>query len=527
MSLTSSETMSYQTSKVAALFLVKFDSKSGYKMVWSKTSSNISLDGLEYKALPSGVHEFETATVYLTHEWNGKLYYGLACFRQLDLNENEETNRDLVRMYSIGILLEPIKGKFWKPNEFGTVGWEHSDAVQETLLEFLKDEDLLRLDTLYQNLTGNGLLDLPKPNSPHALNTMLRHPLGKLSAALSAMGPLTFPIYKAALVRKRLLIFNHSSQGSGMIQEPCDRDPELCGAMAYIISLLSVIPKDVNVEPLDQHELYSQPLYNVGLQDMNTKYLEHYPGFIASTSDEILKYQKNLYDYAIVMPSTDAETCKLVASDKLDLPIRATFNDYTKFLKVYKQLPNEGENATGDDTSSIRTSNSRFSTLRFDIYGESSNIKLDHEPSWWLDEATSPMSWREYIWLAFAWFASAGTTNRATTENAFSENVEAEETRESMQKQLEQLTMIVSHFHKLTKKWFYLIDEIVCETVEDRANDLVSRVTLELTHQDIVDMELDPYSSEDIEFVREFVILYWDTVVENVEIGLGFQGLCC
>lgn len=520
--------MSYQTSKVAALFLAKFDSKYGYKMIWSKSPANISVEGLEYKALPSGVHEYETATIYLTHEWNGNLYYGLASFRQLDLNQNGASDRELVRMYSIGILLEPMKGKYWKPNAFGTVGWEHLDVIQETLGEFLNDEDLSRLDSLYEKLTNHNLLDLPRGGtSTHPIKAMLRHPLGKLPAVLSTMGPLAFPIYKAALLRKRILILNHSSQGSGLMQEPCEREFELCGAMAYIISLLSVVPKDVNVEPLDQSELYSQPLYNVGLQDMNTKYLEHYPGFIASTSDEILKYQKNLYDYAIILPATDSQTCKLVASDKLDAPILAPFNDYLKFLKAYKQLPNEGSNDAGDDASSIRTSNSMFSALRFDIHGESCNIKLDHEPSWWLDEATSPMSWREYIWLAFAWFASAGTTNRPNKENAFSDDHEAEEARETMQKLLVQLTMIVGHFHKLTKKWFYLIDEIVCETMEDRANDLVLKVTLELTHQDIVDMELDPYSHEDLEFVREFVLLYWDSVVDGVEIGLGIQGLCC
>lgn len=527
MSLTSSETMSYQTSKAAALFLAKFDPKAGYKMVWSKSPSNISLDGLEYKALPSGVHEYEAATIYLTHEWEGKLYYGLAVFHQLDLNESGSSDRELVRMYSIGILLEPMKGKFWKPNEFGSVGWEHFDAIGETLGEFIKDENFSRLDSLYEKLTGQCLLDLPKPSSTPPIKSMLRHPLGKLPAVLSIMGPLAFPIYKAALLRKRLLIFNHSSQGSGLIQEACDRDLELSGAMAYIISLLSVVPKDVKVETLDHHELYSQPLYNVGLQDMNTDHLEHYPGFIASTSDEILKYQKNLYDFAIILPSTDAQTCKLVASNKLDAPMLATFNDYLKFLKAYKQLPNEGGNDTADDTSSIRTSNSMFSALRFDIHGESSNIKLDREPSWWLDEATSPMSWREYIWLAFAWFASAGTTNRATNETSFTLETVGEEAREAMQKLLVQLTMIVGHFHKLTKKWFYLIDEIVCETIEDRANDLIAKVTLELTHQDIVDMELDPYSHEDLEFVREFVLLYWDSVVGDVEIGLGFHGLCC
>lgn len=525
MSLTSSETVSYSTSKVACLFLVQFDPKTGNKLVWAKSPSNVSTDGLEFKALPSGIHEYEKTTIYLTHEYSGRLYYGLARFQQVNLNELSETDRGLVKMYSLGILLEPLVGKYWKPNEFGRIGWEHLDAIDETLSEFLRDEKLSHIDNLYNKLTGEDL-DIPRPGH---MSPMANHPLSSLPAVLSVVGPLIFPIYKAGLLRKKIMIFNHSSQGGDLIQGPCNRDPELCGALAYVILLLSIVPKDVNFEPLDRESFFSQPVYSVGLLDMSNHFLDHYPGYIACTSDEILKYQKNLYDYGIIMPATDALVLQVVASDNLDHPLRATFNDYTKFLKVYRQLPNENGQVTSDDSSSIRTSNSVFSSLRFDIHGENINIKLSQEPSWWLDEATSPMSWREYIWLAFAWFASAGTTNRASTNGAFpEEDSETLEARESIKKLLVQLTLIVGHFHKLTKKWFFLIEEIVAEALEDRSGaGQQVKVTLELTHQDIVDMELDPYSHEDLDFVREFVHLYWNGVVEDVEFGLGIQGVCC
>lgn len=525
MSMASSETVSYSTAKAACLFLAQFDPHTGYKMVWSKSNSDISVEGLEFKALPSGIHEYEATTVYLTHETGGILYYGLARFRQLNLNEATTNDRELVKMYSLGILLEPIKGKYWRPNEFGAIGWEHLDAVDDTLAKFLKDEQISHVEALYEKLTGQDHLDPPKPG---AANPMLRHPLSQLPAVLAVVGPLIFPIYKAALLRKRIMIFNHSSKGAEIIRTPSDRDPEVCGALAYLISMLSVVPKDVRLENLDQEALFSQPLYTVGLHDMSSNFFEHHPGYIASTSDEILKYLKHLYDFAVVMPPNDVLVCQFVTSESPDQPLRATFNDYTKFLKTYRKLPNEGAASTFDDTSSIRTTNSMFSDLRFDIHGESRTIKFDHEPTWWLDEATSPMSWREYIWLAFAWFASAGTTNRAATEIALVEDeTEPAEQRECVRQLLVQFTLIVGHFHKLTKKWFYLIDEIVSETIEDRANGQLALVTLELTHQDIIDMELDPYSHEDIEFVREFVLLYWDNVVEDVEVGLGFQGLCC
>lgn len=522
MSMTSSETVAYAPSKVACLFLAKFDPKAGYTLVWTRLPSGVKPDGLDFKSLPSGIHEYETTTVYLTHEWNGQLYYGLAKFQQLNVNTAGHNDRSKVRMYSLGILVECSKQTLWKPNEFATVGWEHREFMGEVLSEFIKDEDLGHIEVLYDKLTKGDTLDVPRPG---ANNPMVHHPLSKLPAALCVVGPLIFPIFKAALLRKRILIFNHSSQGGDLILGGNNREPELCGALAYIVALVSIVPKDVRLEPLEQHHLYSQPLYNIGLHDLDSNVMEHHVGAIACTSDEVLKYQKNLYDYAVVMPSTDSDTCQFLSSSDLDNPIRATFNDYMKFLKVFRQLPQSRTDATADDSLSIRTSNSIFSSLRFDIHGENANIKLDHEPAWWLDDATSPMSWREYIWLAFAWFASAGTTNTPTSAT-FSEETPMEESRESVRQLLVTFTAIVGHFHKLTKKWFYVIDEIVSETAEGKLP-LQTHVTLELTHQDIVDMELDPYLHEDVKFVREFVLLYWDSVVNDVEVGMGIQGLCC
>lgn len=54
-----------------------------------------------------------------------------------------------------------------------------------------------------------------------------------------------------------------------------------------------------------------------------------------------------------------------------------------------------------------------------------------------------------------------------------------------------------------------------------------NKINIELTYQDLVDMELDPYSYQDLDFVRDFVLLYWGSVVDNVEIGIGFNGVCC
>ena len=55
---------------------------------------------------------------------------------------------------------------------------------------------------------------------------------------------------------------------------------------------------------------------------------------------------------------------------------------------------------------------------------------------------------------------------------------------------------------------------------------LTRRICLELTYQDVVEMELDPYSNADLEFLKQFVLLYWE-VVDSVEIGMGLNSICC
>ncbi|OBA19762.1 hypothetical protein METBIDRAFT_44619 [Metschnikowia bicuspidata var. bicuspidata NRRL YB-4993] len=521
MSLSSSETAVHVAPpRIAYMFLAHFDPKQGYKMEWASDPAAHDFAGLECKVLPSGVHEYEATSMYLAHEARGKLFYGCARFRQANLNPAGGLDRRLVKMYSLGILVEPLEGQYWTPHEFSAVGWEHLGALDQALGEFVRTGDLAAVQRAHRRLSGRDwLLDVPRPFA----DCQLDHPLRKLPATLSTVGPLLFPLFKAALLRKNILIFNHSSQGSAeLVREPSPRGPAACAALAYVLALISVIPKTVRLDlpargPGDSPAARcSRPLYTVGLQDMGSGLLAHHPGFIACTSDEILKYQTRMYDVAVMMPSSSLDTCLVHASEALARPIRATHNDYGMFLKVYRSLPQTSDGtqlSTGDDQSSIRTS--------------SSDDKLRREPTWWLANATLPMSWREYIWLAFAWFASAGTTER----EAGKINLDADTVPDgapSSRDELLQLTSIVGHFHKLTKKWFYIIEEIIEETTGGPAADLASeRVTLELTPQDMVDMELDPYSAQDLDFVREFVLTYWSTVIDDVEVGLGLHNFLC
>lgn len=531
MSSTLSESAYFGTlPKVACVFLAQFDVKLGYKLVWSSLANDSEISGIEASALPSGIHEYSATTVYLTHKIRGRLHYGFARFRQVDRNPESNhnvaaTDRLLVKMYSLGVLVEPLKGEFWPPLQYLTLGWEYTAAVDSTLVDFLNDEDLSLLPRLAELLLGS---TLSVPKTPPSYDN---HPLSKLPAVLSLVGPLIFPLYKAALLRKRILIFgSSSSQASNELLSDYSttRDPGTAGALAYIISLLSVVPRDVHLDMSTQTvSKFLQPLYTKGLSDLASDFYNEYPGYIATTGDEIMKMQTMVYDIALLLPLGDCSSCHMNSSAAQNVLMKSTYNDYSKFLKLYLRLPQGslGGTAITDDLASIKTSSSILSALGLGYFAESKE-KLLWEPQWWLAEATSPMSWREYVWLAFAWFASAGATNReAETIDLTETNLRPIE--EDVKNLMVRLTEIVGQFHRLTKKWFYIVDEIVSEMIEYVQSDAHGLLVLELTLQDVVDMELDPYSLQDLEFIREFVLTYWGDSVSDVDIGLGVNGICC
>lgn len=541
----------HQPSKVVAIFLAQFDVHSGYKLVWSKsTLDDFDFDGLDYKGLPSGIHESTQSTLLISHVLS-KLYYGVSRFRQHILGEPTDSSpdRENVKMYSLGILCDPKEekdhSKSWKPNEFISNGWEYIDMIDAELEKFIQDDSNFDgLASLFDEMVSRTSRLSPK-NSPLTPN-IDNHPLTKLPNLFEMAGPLLFTLYKQSLLRKRILIFNKN------LSEHASDHYFIVNSFTYLISLLSIIPQNISTISKDEkNSSYSQPIYNVGLQDLSST-LFKMKGYVGTTNDEILLYQKDLYDIAVVINGEvkDELTTIIDAKDvgpSVDVSkrIRATPKDYYKFKLIYKDLfaSHSGttprrftnhSNLSTDDLNSINTSEDLHSLKVCDL-------SSFEEPSWWLNYSTEPISWRESIWSAFSWFATAGQV-----ENVPQSTTPTPSKREDSGLDLLQLINIVGYFHKLTKKWIYLINEIVLEQLEDQRGtgngvegdddmnaSLISSLTsndkinIELTYQDIVDMELDPYSDQDVEFVKELVLLYWSSLVDNVEIGIGFNGVCC
>lgn len=526
-------TTSSKPSKIIAVFLVQFDIRKGYELIWSKSSiKNFDFTGLEYKVLPLGVHESEKSTILISHlNEDDKLYYGISRFiLRIDGDSSDRSN---IHMFSLGILCDPGQ-QSWKPNEFINCGWEYVDILDDKLEQYLTRKDYQDYQ-IFENILSSQLL--PSNFSPDLSN----HLITKLPKLLEMFGPLIFPIFKQSLLRKNILIFNsnnndsnkayHIDRNSTIDHNNLDENHNLkkssenydsyytIESFSYLISLISIIPNDIN--HIDGN-YYSQPLYNVGLND--GKLFQDYPGYVASTNDDILMYQTEKYDLGILINNHENNPqIKFDLSDKNQDPILANLKDYNKLKYLVRNFEHQSKLPISDDLRSIHSCMSNYDGSNT-IATTTTDFLTTNEPQWWLETATYPMSWREFIWSAFSWFASAG-----------SEIQQSKDTHDiciQSPKNIEfiQLIHIIGYFHNLTRKWFELINSIILEEIEQvgRSSDqLLTKYTIELSYQDIIDMDLDPYDENDLQFVREFILLYWGNSVDEVEIGLGIANICC
>lgn len=270
---------------IAALFLIEFDIKAGYTIVWKQAVPGLDLAGaVEYKSLPSGLHTVSEDLVYFVHgelnsndnenrdggvgssssgtsDTGSNGYAGLSAFVNLSTDDASARN---ARMIAVGILV---------PRSYGRLGraWRHAEALLCMARQLAADGDKVQILEAYwrENSssrsgisgaatsidTGDGTTDWPlvqiadaPPVSPaystptpmgsrlypssfgsqvrHARNRSASdgtalflppghhlspyHPAWSLTTLLDTFGPLIFPIYRAALLRKRILISAHA-----------------------------------------------------------------------------------------------------------------------------------------------------------------------------------------------------------------------------------------------------------------------------------------------------------------------------
>ena len=104
---------------ISALFLIDFDVKAGYTIIWKRAVPGLELEGVvEYKSLPSGLHTVTDDLIYFVHDGG---HAGLSAF--INTRTEDEGTRN-ARMIAVGILV---------PLSYGRLGraWRHAEVLKE------------------------------------------------------------------------------------------------------------------------------------------------------------------------------------------------------------------------------------------------------------------------------------------------------------------------------------------------------------------------------------------------------------
>lgn len=218
---------------ISALFLIDFDVKAGYTIIWKRAVPGIELEGtVEYKSLPSGLHTVTDDLIYFVHDSS---HAGLSAFVNTPTDEAETRH---ARMISVGVLVPLSQGRLGR-------AWRHAEALKDLAARLAADREQTQLLEEYWDRNGAGETTAPQPlkdiplESPllgvktarpglgrgHTRNRSASdgtalippghrlspfHPAWSLTSLLDTFGPLIFPIHRAALLRKRILISCHA-----------------------------------------------------------------------------------------------------------------------------------------------------------------------------------------------------------------------------------------------------------------------------------------------------------------------------
>ncbi|KAM4057130.1 hypothetical protein HRG_003977 [Hirsutella rhossiliensis] len=405
-----------------ALFLIDFDVKAGYTIAWKRSVPGLDLDGhVEYKSLPSGLHTVSNDLIYFVH---GAAHAGLSAFVNEPCDEEDSRN---ARMIAVGILV---------PLSYGRLGraWRHAQHLEQMAAKLAKDRNMT--DLLERYWQANKASDADPPDlppsptlerAPHTRSrsisdgTALRpsehrlsphHPAWSLTKLLDRFGPLIFPIHRAALLRRRILISCHAP-----VREICD--------FVYDISVLSNIPLSVSdVLPPSSPTPRLRPLFTIGVHDIpflvqdleaarrkdeSPEELDGGPGsgWIACTTDSILAMKDTLWDMLITMPpdhpSGPSENAWPVVECPRGSPIKATQRDLRRFNSLRSGLAclaAPTADAASDSPQSPASAR-RSST--------SHRLVSDEAP----DQLVEPPSWAALAYNGYMWWASAGEQLRS------------------------------------------------------------------------------------------------------------------
>ncbi|KAJ5535735.1 hypothetical protein N7513_008921 [Penicillium frequentans] len=416
---------------IAALFVISFDIRTGYVVSWKRTAPGVEVEGVvEYKSLPSGLHNVTEDLVYFVHDQ----YAGISAFLNRPAAEAERN----ARMFAIGVLVPLSSGRLGK-------SWRHAPKLKELALRYAADmADTQPLsdywDTFQLGGTQAAPVDSPiesplslrfrpedRQDRPDNRNRAFSdamvletfrpaltpfHPASSLPDFLDCFGPLIFPLYRAALLRKRILFMNEAP-----VHTPCN--------YVYDLSLLASLPNSLlQTLPTDRTPpLRPRPLFNIGIHDIPflssfdpsraTMEPETDPSWIACSTDSVLTMKPELYDALVTLPPQHSQQ----AAERVFPSIRLMDPSSTK----HNSNQNVQLKATQRDAR-------RYAMLRRGLrqfsQDQSSDDSSDAESTYSSSHIVEPLSWTRLAYTSFIWWASAGENRDGLSEEEEEQQIE-------------------------------------------------------------------------------------------------------
>ncbi|KAJ5586484.1 hypothetical protein N7450_006271 [Penicillium hetheringtonii] len=375
---------------IAALFVIRFDIRTGYVVSWKRTTSGVDVEGVvEYKSLPSGLHNVKDDLVYFVHDQ----YAGISSF----LNQPAEEAERNAKMFAIGVLVPLSSGRLGK-------SWRHAPRLRDLTLKYAADMSNEQPLSDYWDAFHIGGPDTSAADSPVDSPVSLRfrpgdrpenlsrgrafsdalvletfrpaltpfHPASSLPNFIDSFGPLIFPLYRAALLRKRILFMTEA--------------PHLSQ-----IPLLQALPPGY-IPPLRP-----RPLFNIGIHDIpylssfdttrSNQDAETDPSWIACSTDTVLTMKPEL-------EKESARKTYLLKATQRDARRYGMLRRGLRHFVADRSISPEAEHESDSDST----------------YSSSPVVE--------------PISWTRLAYNSFIWWASAGEHRDGLSEEEEEHQIE-------------------------------------------------------------------------------------------------------
>ncbi|KAJ5241476.1 uncharacterized protein N7469_003067 [Penicillium citrinum] len=405
---------------IAALFVIRFDIRTGYVVSWKRTTSGVDVEGVvEYKSLPSGLHNVKDDLVYFVHDQ----YAGISSF----LNQPAEEAERNAKMFAIGVLVPLSSGRLGK-------SWRHAPRLRDLTLKYAADMSNEQPLSDYWDAFHIGGPDTSAADSPVDSPVSLRfrpgdrpenlsrgrafsdalvletfrpaltpfHPASSLPNFIDSFGPLIFPLYRAALLRKRILFMTEAP-----VHIPCN--------FVYDLSLLASLPNSLlqALPPGYIPPLRPRPLFNIGIHDIpylssfdttrSNQDAETDPSWIACSTDTVLTMKPELYDALVTLPAAHSQHAAERESARKTYLLKATQRDARRYGMLRRGL--------------------RHFVADRSISPEAEH-ESDSDSTYSSSPVVEPISWTRLAYNSFIWWASAGEHRDGLSEEEEEHQIE-------------------------------------------------------------------------------------------------------